>query len=108
MEHEERQLVLMGNLNEIISDEEKRGGRPCNYRRLFLINFMQKIRAIDLGFSGNKFKWDNKHGNRTNITEMLDWGSGQPKLGSALQQGSSETSPKGSLRSCPYSSSYNW
>lgn len=55
LEHEKRSWILLGDLNEIISDAEKRGGRPCNHRRLLLKSFMHKVGAVDLGFSGIKF-----------------------------------------------------
>lgn len=72
LEDETRPWVVMGDLNEVIGCYEKFVGRPVENQRLFLKEFMQNVGAVDLGFSGNIFTWENKHDRGYLIKERLD------------------------------------
>lgn len=53
--------ALMGDFNEVLSEDEKYGGNPICPRRVGAIkNCMDSCHVMDLGFSGLKFTWSNK------------------------------------------------
>jgi hypothetical protein len=54
----------MGDLNVILSQDEKYGRRPfaCSSTDPFR-SFLDSFGMIDLGFSGNPFTWSNKRQN---------------------------------------------
>ncbi|XP_023912416.1 uncharacterized protein LOC112024003 [Quercus suber] len=53
--------ALMGDFNEVLSEEEKYGGNPVCQRRVRAIKeCMDVCHMMDLGFSGPKFTWTNK------------------------------------------------
>ena len=53
--------ALMGDFNEVISEEEKSGGNPiCQRRVRAILDYMNECQMMDLGFSGPKFTWTNK------------------------------------------------
>lgn len=52
--------MLFGDLNEVVNANEKLGGRAIWKRKLYLKNLIQNTRAIDLGFWGRKFTWENE------------------------------------------------
>lgn len=56
----------------ILFESEKQGGRPIWGKHLYLREFMQKTGAIDLGFSGPKFTWNNGHEGTSFIRERID------------------------------------
>ena len=54
-------LALMGDFNEVISEEEKSRGNPiCQRRVRAILDCMNECQMMDLGFSGPKFTWTNK------------------------------------------------
>ena len=68
--------LVIGDFNEVMSQNEKWGGRPINNHRANL--FKQTINncnLLDLGFNGPKFTWTNKRKNNP-IYERLDRGFG--------------------------------
>jgi ribonuclease HI len=67
--------ICIGDLNVILSQDEKYGGRPfaCSSTDLFR-SFLDSFGMIDLGFSGNPFTWSNKRQNHHLIKERLDRG----------------------------------
>lgn len=65
--NEEMPWMMFGDLNEIIDETERFGGRNLIGKRLFLKEFMQQVGAVDLGFNGRKFTWINKQGGSANI-----------------------------------------
>lgn len=64
--------MIIGDLNEIICEEEKVGGRSFWRRKSYLKKFMEETRAIDLGFTGYRYTWDNGHRGTSLIKERLD------------------------------------
>ena len=53
--------TLMGDFNEVLSDDEKFGGNPICQRRVRAIKeCMDDCHMMDLGFSGPKYTWTNK------------------------------------------------
>ena len=53
--------ALMGDFNEVITEEEKAGGNPiCQRRVRAILDCMNECQMMDLGFSGPKFTWTNK------------------------------------------------
>ena len=53
--------ALMGDFNEVISEEEKSRGNPiCQRRVRAILDYMNECQMMDLGFSGPKFTWTNK------------------------------------------------
>jgi hypothetical protein len=67
--------LCIGDLNVILSQDEKYGGRPfaCSSTDSFR-SFLDSFGMIDLGFSGNPFTWTNKRQNHHLIKERLDRG----------------------------------
>lgn len=63
--------VVIGDLNEIVTANENRGGRNIWKNRLFLKQFMDNIGVIDLGFSGKRYTWGNNHEGFACIKERL-------------------------------------
>ena len=53
--------LIIGDLNKLVDDSEKFGGRRIARKKSFLTNFINKARGIDLGFSGRCYTWENKH-----------------------------------------------
>lgn len=72
MENIQSPWILMGDLNEVINGTEKMGGQPIWRNKLYLKNFIDDLGAVDMGYSGRKFTWDNKHYGNTIIKERLD------------------------------------
>lgn len=64
--------LLFGDLNKIVSSLEKLGGRDIWRRKLYLKVFMQELGAIDLGFSGCRFTWENGQEGNASIKERID------------------------------------
>lgn len=67
--------LLLGDLNSISVRSKKMGGSQKGERSLRSFrNFVNNVRAIDLGFNGPKFTWSNKRIGWANIRERLDRG----------------------------------
>lgn len=64
--------IMFRDLNEIIDESERFGGRNLARKRLFLKGFMQQVGAIDLSFNGRKYTQINKQQASTNIRWRLD------------------------------------
>ena len=73
--------VLLGDLNDMISDDEKMRGLPLNINRISTFrNCMNKCGLMDLGFQGPRFTWTNKSSVwKYNIKERLDRQLGNAK-----------------------------
>ena len=53
--------ILLGDFNDMISEEEKLGGLPISRTRMVAFrNCLDKCELIDLGFHGPRFTWINK------------------------------------------------
>ena len=53
--------ALMGDFNEVITEEEKVGGIPiCQRKVRAILDCMNECQMMDLGFSGPKLTWTNK------------------------------------------------
>ena len=70
--------VLLGDFNDMTSEDEKMGGLPLNKTRIaFFKNCMDKCGLTDLGFQGPRFTWTNKSlAWNGPIQERLDRGLG--------------------------------
>ncbi|KAL0290340.1 UNVERIFIED_CONTAM: hypothetical protein Sangu_2578200 [Sesamum angustifolium] len=65
----------MGDFNAILSQDEKRGGRPfASASRNSLGDQLDCCNLIDLGFSGPKYTWTNKRPGLANIQSRIDRG----------------------------------
>lgn len=64
--------VLIRDLNEFISVDEKQGGRSIWRKCLFLKQFIENTGGIDLGFIGKKHTWENNQEGFACIKERLD------------------------------------
>ena len=70
--------VLLGDFNDMLSNDEKMGGLPVNrYRVTVFRNCMDRCGLMDLGFHGPHFTWTTKSPIwQNNIKERLDRGLG--------------------------------
>ena len=70
--------VLIGDFNDMISEDKKLGVLPVNRSRISAFrNCIDKCGLIDLGFHGPRFTWTNKSPVwQTIIKEWLDRGLG--------------------------------
>ena len=67
--------LLTGDLNAILSLEEKRGGRNFgSSSHNDFVDFVQDFGLVDLEYNGNPFTWCNKRNGRNRIKERLDRG----------------------------------
>ena len=68
--------LLLGDFNDMMSEEEKLGGLPINRTRMTTFrNCLDNCRLIDLGFHGPRFTWTNKSPVwQATIRERLDRG----------------------------------
>lgn len=65
--------IIVGDLDDLLDHKEKLGGvyRDAWSFEVFR-NFVNGIGAIDLGFMGYQFTWQNKKGGEGNVRERLD------------------------------------
>ena len=65
---------MTGDFNSILHPHEKLGGKPFNISKAKpFANCINNCKLIDLGFTGPRFTWSNKHRNKdTHIRERLD------------------------------------
>ncbi|XP_071905690.1 uncharacterized protein [Coffea arabica] len=67
--------LLAGDFNDILSNEEKWGGRARDERSVKDFNsFIENNSLMDLGFTGNPWTWSNNCENRREIRQRLDRG----------------------------------
>ncbi|KAL6283631.1 hypothetical protein ACE6H2_014560 [Prunus campanulata] len=67
--------VIIGDLNEICWESEKEGGSEWHAnRRRFLLDFMDHLGLVDLGFVGQDFTWELRIGNVIHLRERFDRG----------------------------------
>jgi len=65
--------IIAGDFNELLSNDEKLGGRPISlYRANLFKECLDSCNMADLGFNGPRFTWTNKHDIGTFIQERLD------------------------------------
>lgn len=65
--------MLMGDFNAILSQQDKRGGRPfASSSTDPFFSFVHSFGLVDLGYEGNPFTWNNKRAGAANIKERLD------------------------------------
>ncbi|KAH0698593.1 hypothetical protein KY284_012808 [Solanum tuberosum] len=66
--------LVCGDFNEVTNASEKLGGRPINNTKCAkFISCLDDMDMIDLGFTGQKYTWSNKHkNNNTLIMERID------------------------------------
>lgn len=60
--------ILLGDLNEVMNE----GDRPLWQKKLYMKPVLQSIGAIDLGFNGKHFTWENNQKGRGLIKERID------------------------------------
>lgn len=60
--------ILIGDFNQILYGDEKKGGNPISCRRLEPFQRMvSSCELIDMGFSGPKFTWTNMRRGIANV-----------------------------------------
>jgi hypothetical protein len=65
--------MIMGDLNAILSQADKKGGRTfVSSSTDPFFNFVHSNGLVDLGFVGNPYTWSNKRLGLANIKERLD------------------------------------
>lgn len=64
--------MLVGDLNEVINVFEKFGGRQVWKKYIFLHQFLNDTRGLDLGFCGRQYTWTNGQQGMALIKEQLD------------------------------------
>lgn len=65
--------LILRDFNEILSQHEKKGGRPCSeYLMHNFITTFDTCKLFDLGHKGNFFTWRNRHDSDTYTKERLD------------------------------------
>lgn len=62
---------MFEDLNEVLNANKKIGGIGIWKKRLFLKYFMQELGAIDLGFYGRRFTWENGQQVNASIKEKI-------------------------------------
>lgn len=68
----EKPWLVIGNLNEVVDESEKQGGKPVWKKQLILKPFLNEIGGIDMGFLGSRFTWSNGCASLASIKEMID------------------------------------
>ena len=67
--------ICFRDFNELIDESKKEGGkRGGSPIPSYLKNLLFDLRAVDLGFVGNRYTWSNKRWGRDSIRERLDRG----------------------------------
>lgn len=67
--------AVIGDFNDIQNSLEKTGGRSfASSSKHSLLNDLDNLSLIDLGFAGEIFTWNNKRGDSHNIQLRLDRG----------------------------------
>lgn len=65
--------LCIGDFNQVLNCDGKKGGKQCNQRRLTSFNDMlNKCGLVDLEFKGPKFTWRNNRGGDELIMERID------------------------------------
>ena len=65
--------IIAGEFNELLSNDEKLGGRPISlYRANLFKECLDSCNMVDLGFNSPRFTWTNKHDIGSLIQERLD------------------------------------
>lgn len=64
--------MLFGDLNEVVNANEKLGGKSIWNKKLYLKRFMQELGAINLGFCGRRFMWENGQEGKAAIKKRID------------------------------------
>lgn len=63
----------VGDFNDILGSQEKQGGRAVkSSSSRGLSHFMSSMGFVDLGYSGARFTWSNKHPGLANIRERIN------------------------------------
>lgn len=86
--------MIIGGLNEILHEKEKRGGNQSNASKAkACLDFIASSNLIDLGYVGPKFTWTNKHRGLAHVKERLrkahdnvEWQTMFPKSTFSLSQ----------------------
>lgn len=67
--------LMMGDFNSILSQAEKIGGNQFASSSTYtLLDDLNKLALIDLGYHGYPYTWNNKRSGKANIQERLDRG----------------------------------
>lgn len=68
-----RASICMGDLNDIMSPDEKLGCNPPNLNRIAIFyHHMRNLGLIDMGYNGPAYTWTNKRKGKEVIFERLD------------------------------------
>ncbi|XP_042944747.1 uncharacterized protein LOC122278633 [Carya illinoinensis] len=69
----DKRWLLMGDFNEIMSNDEKSGGRSRSESQMKAFkDVIEECHLHDLGFEGNPFTWCNRREGGQSISERLD------------------------------------
>ena len=95
--------VLLGDFNDMISDEEKLGGLPVNRTHMSAFrNCMDNCGLIDLGFHNLRYTWTNKSPCwQTTIKERLDRGLGNAEWATLFPSAEVHHLPRVKSDHCP-------
>ncbi|KAK4285072.1 hypothetical protein QN277_001816 [Acacia crassicarpa] len=73
--------MCLGDFNDILSQDEKRGGIPRAWRRIFNFKcFVDDCALEDLGYNGPRFTWCNNRDSPDTIHERIDRALGNVQL----------------------------
>ncbi|XP_022741796.1 uncharacterized protein LOC111293263 [Durio zibethinus] len=71
--------LVVGDLNEVLTSEDKRGGAPVSSAKLRKVHScLNHCNLIDLGFKGAKFTWSNLRYAQQLIQERIDYVPNNP------------------------------
>lgn len=94
--------VIAGDFNEMLSNDEKFGGRPIIPSRAMLFKeCLDMCNMADLGFQGPRFTWTNKQHFTTFIQERLDRYFANPNWCVMYPEAQVTHLPRCSLDHCP-------
>ena len=92
--------VVMGDFNDIVSSDEKRGGRGC-FSKTGFSDWISDNRLLDMGFIGQKFTWMTRRGLCEDIWERLDRALDSTEWRSLYAEGFVRHLPRTSSDHCP-------
>ena len=94
--------IIAGDFNEMLSSDDKLGGRPINlYRANIFKECLDACNMADLDFQGPRYTWTNKHDLCSLIQERLDRFFANPNWCVLYPEAQVTHIPRCSLDHCP-------